>query len=181
MTKRRTPRTTTSSTPTTTTRTTTNEELAAFGKRLEELVDYYLEQGCPCRFPRFRAHQSRDTREVGAPGWSTWEQQGLMQVFDRRVPLINREGHNLGHTGECSICGARVKRWGEERFRDAWLEHMEITPKLPDLGAGVHGPIPRANDLYAVGPIEREGTNLAVIHYPKIPADDWFAYMRELK
>jgi hypothetical protein len=179
MTKRRTPPTTTSSTAK---RTTTTEKLAAFADVMTALMDHYMAHGCPCRFPRFRAHQQRDTAEIGAPGWTTWEQQGLMSLFDQRVPLNNKNTEPLGHTGECALCGASIKRWGEEKFRDAWLEHMRIVPKpgVADIGAGVHAPVPRANQFFYAGPANRDTAHLVDIHYPKVSEEDWFEYMKAL-
>lgn len=105
-----------------------------------------------------------------------------MGLFDQRVPLINKTSENLGHTGQCAICGAAIQRWGEERFRDAWLEHMRITPRagVPELGPGVQAPVPRANDFYAIGPANRDTAHLVDIHWPRVSDDDWFEYMSAL-
>lgn len=151
--------------------------------QMQALYAHYLAHGCPCRFPRFRAAASRDTAELGAPGFTTFEQQALVTLFDDKVGLRDRTNREAGHTGHCVACGSLVRRWGEERFRGAFLEHLVIEPAegLVDVGAPLHGPVPHAWPFYFVGPEDHgNGRPLVEAAYPGLALEDWFAWMREL-
>jgi hypothetical protein len=159
------------------------DDTEAFAPKLEVLFDHFFEHGCPCRFPRFRATVLRDTREVGAPDYTTWEQQALVALFDRRVPLLDRENRPVGHEGRCASCGSHVERWGVESFRDAWIEYLRITPAagVPDTGAELHTPVPHCWPFFRAGPPDRSLGHIVDLHYPKVSQDDWLAWIRELR
>lgn len=187
MTKRRTRPTTTSSTPRTTRtdqrRAEEQARIEAFTLSVQALFAHYGEHGCPCRFPRFRATAARDTKEVTAPGFTTFEHQAVVTLFDEKVPLRDRVGFSGGHEGHCVACGSHVRRWGDELFRGAFLEHLVITPAkdLVDVGAPLHGPVPHAWPFYFVGPEDHgNGRPLVEAAYPGLSLEDWFAWMREL-
>src|ERR1700678_3357078 len=78
---------------------------------LEELMTEWMrDNGCPCRFPRFRATVERETDIFGA-SMSTWEQQFLMTLFDRIVKLIEPKSTKGESRGKCARCGATIRRW----------------------------------------------------------------------
>lgn len=187
MTKRRTRRTTTGSTPRTTRtdqrKAEEQQRVEAFSGAMQELYAHYLAHGCPCRFPRFRAMAARDTKEVSAPGFTTFDHQALVTLFDDKVPIRERVDVSAGHLGVCVECGSTVRRWGDELFRGAFLEHLVIEPAagLVDVGAPVTGPLPHAWPFYFVGP-EDHGSGRALVEaaYPALDLDAWFAWMRAL-
>ena len=113
---------------------------------------------------------------------TTWEQQALVALFDQHVPLRDRETRFVGHEGTCALCGARVERWAETPFRDAWIEYLRITPApgVADLGAALHGPLPHCWEFFRAGPEDypNRARHLADLHYPKLSADDWLAWIR---
>jgi len=160
------------------------EEARAFQAGLDALFDYYLEHGCPCRFPRFRATVARDTREVGAAHFTTWEQQWLVNRFDARVELSDKETRPLGHRGRCARCGAEVDRWSEEPFRSAWIDYLRITaaPGTEELGAHLHTPVPYVNPFFSAAPQDhqRDLAHVVQASYPRVSAEVWLAWMREL-
>jgi hypothetical protein len=143
------------------------------------VVDSMLARGCPCRFPRFRATVERDTREVGTPGYTTWEQQLLVKLFDAKVPRRDlQKVDEWRERGVCAICGAPFDRWAEELFRDAWIEWARITPVLPDLGPTSATALPHCWPFYSAGPeSQRGGLHLVEINYPMLSPDDWLAWL----
>jgi hypothetical protein len=163
----------------------TEADTKAFAAELEALFGRLLEHGCPCRFPRFRATVSRDTREVGAPNFTTWEQQALVSMFDLRVPLRDREARPVGHDGHCALCGAAVERWGEEPFRSAWIEYLKITPApgVEDVGAEVHTAVPHCWPFFSAAPQEyqRNLEHMVALHYPRVSRQAWLDWIGELR
>jgi hypothetical protein len=149
----------------------------------DELLAFYLAHGCPCRFPRFRATCERDTAEVGAPGYTTPEQQSLVLGFEAKVPVAGRQRTRRGHQGTCTVCGAKIERWTEEHFRDVYFDYMRVTPAkgVPDVGEALHAPLPHCGPFFGAAPANRNAAHLLEISYPKIPLEDWFAWMRELR
>jgi hypothetical protein len=150
-----------------------------FKEKLAHVVDSMLARGCPCRFPRFRATCARDTSEVGARGYMTWEQGLLIQRFEQTVPNggIGPAG-TWSTRGHCAICGAQFVRTSEEVFRDAWLDRLEITPALPDIGEPVHTALPRCGKFYSIGPEQHhDAKHLVDIQYPLVSQDDWLAWL----
>lgn len=150
---------------------------------IEMLFDYYFENGCPCRFPRFRATVARDFQEIGAREWTVSELPMLLQVFDRRLTLRDVIREPYSTTGYCERCGAHVRRFGVPIFHDSFIERALIVPgPAADLGAAVHGPVPICGPVFHAGPgsvprHERERIEQA---FPKLSVHDWLVYMREL-
>jgi hypothetical protein len=155
----------------------------AFSAAIPGLMAFFLGHGCPCRFPRFRATCERDTAEVGVPGYTTSEQQSLVTSFDTVVPLVQKLRTRRGYAGKCAICGARVERWSEEHFRDVYFEYMSITRAkgIADVGEPLHAPVPRCWAFFGARPANRNEEQMLASSYPKIPVDDWFAWIRELR
>ena len=157
-------------------------EARAFQQELDGLFDHWLEHGCACRFPRVRATAGLETAEVGAPHFTTSEQQWLVHAFDRRIELRDRENHAVGHRGRCSICGAGVERWAVEPFKSAWIDYLRITPAagIEDIGAPVQTPVPHCSEFFSAAPRDRDLEHLVRLAYPKVPRAVWLAWMREL-
>lgn len=155
------------------------QELADFPAKMSSLYDFYAEHGCPCRFPRFRAVAARDTREVGAPGYSTLDQQALVTLFDVKVPLRDRVNVVDGHRASCAVCGSAIFRFGVEYFKNAFIEYLRVDkhPSVGDVGAGVAGPLPRCWPFFHLGP-DTSDRALVEASYPRLSIDDWFAWMR---
>jgi hypothetical protein len=156
-------------------------DLAEVSARLAGLLEHYLAHGCPCLFPRFRAHQERDGAIVGAPGWTTYEQQHLIALFDRSVPLKPIRG--AVSAASCANCGARVERWAHEPVRDCAIEYIRFRPRpgSRDVGAPLELPVPRLLDFYAVGPTSAGAAAAVTMQWPRRAPDDWFAWMRALR
>jgi len=153
------------------------------GNDFESLFDYYLAHGCPCRFPRFRATVGRDMKEIGAGNWDISEIAALLQIFDRRVPLVKETETDYSVKGRCRICNAQVHRWGAPVFRDSFIERARITRgELPDVGADADGPVPVCSSVYQAAPgnllrVERERIENA---FPRLSPPLWMAYMKAL-
>jgi len=152
-----------------------------FPQQVALVLDTMLASGCPCRYSRFRASCERDSKEVGAPGYTTWEQTLLVRLFEDKVPRrdIRVLGHNI-ESGVCRVCGASYLRTSVEYFRDAWIEKLEIKPVLPDLGAPLHSSVPHCCPFYAAGPHGRKDElHLLNLHYPQLPEHDWLEWLSE--
>jgi hypothetical protein len=156
-------------------------DLAALHARVEALFDRYLALGCPCRFPRFRALVEEQFAPAIGPPLLAQDQQALIYVFDRRVPLTDQEKQPVGHRGRCEKCGARVERWFVEHFKGAWIEYLTIVPApgAIDIGAPVDTPIPHCGPLFAAGPADGRDRSHSAIErdHPRVPVDDWFAWL----
>jgi hypothetical protein len=149
----------------------------------EPLFDHYLAHGCPCRFPRFRAAVARDMKEIGAPDWDVGEVPRMLAIFDRRVPLLEESQEAYSMRGSCTLCGAKVFRWGAPIFRDSFIERARITPgALPDVGAPVTGPVPVCGNIYhaAPGNVTRSERERIQSSLPRLSPELWFAYMKAL-
>ena len=86
-------------------------------KLLAQVIASMLERGCPCRYPRFRASCERASKDLGALGYTTWEQTLLVTLFESKVPRrgIKHDGPNK-ETGFCGVCGAAYVRTSQEYF-----------------------------------------------------------------
>jgi hypothetical protein len=156
---------------------------------LAQLIVGYLEVGCPCRFPRFRAVVARDTSRVAGGSFTSAEQTGLIEAFEQRVPLVDR-GPLEGSGGpaqagmyqaKCRVCGSRVARSSNELAPGGWVDYLSIraAPDAADLGAPVeHGRVYRPCPLVAAGP-GMTGMQRAAEAFPMIGRDEWLAWMRE--
>ncbi len=150
---------------------------------IRALFDHYLAQGCPCRFPRFRATVARDMKEVGASLWTVSDIGQLLAAFDERVPLVVEKREDFMTRGHCSICSARVIRSWAPVFRDSFLERAEISPgHLPDLGAEVLGVVPVCGPIFPAAPVNVTKAERARIEdaYPRLAPRDWLAYVAAL-
>jgi hypothetical protein len=150
---------------------------------LEELFDLYFGHGCPCRFPRFRAMAALDLKEVGAWDWGVSDVGDLLEVFDRRVRVLENTREDFAMRGQCELCGATVVRFGIPVFRDSFLERAHITPgALPDVGAAADWPLPICGHVFHAGPgnVTRNEKERIQSAYPRLQPRDWLAYMAEL-
>lgn len=150
---------------------------------LEALFDRYFAHGCPCRFPRFRATVARDLNEIGASDWSVSDADDLLEVFDRRVRLVEKSRADFATRGRCEVCGAEVIRSSAPIFRDSSLERAYITPAaLPDVGAAASWPVPICGHVFQAGPgnVTRDEKERIQRAYPRLNSPDWLAYMGEL-
>jgi hypothetical protein len=158
---------------------------------LVRLVEYYLEMGCPCRFPRFRAVVSRDTSRIAGGSFTSAEQVGLIGVFEQRVPLGDRaplEGwggpaQDGMYQAHCTICGSLVARSSNECAPGGWVDYLSISlaPAVTDLGASfAKGRLHRPSAWVAAGP-GMAGIQRASEAFPFMEAEAWFVWMRELR
>lgn len=150
---------------------------------LAALFDLYLAQGCPCRFPRFRATVSRDMSEVGAREWDISDIRRLLELFDQRVPLTLSKRDAYSTHGQCARCGAEVHRYGMPIFRDSFIERARITPgTLPDVGAPVDGPVPICGIVFQAAPGNATRTEAERIEaaLPRLSPRLWLDYMSAL-
>ncbi len=150
---------------------------------LEGLFDLYLTQGCPCRFPRFRATVSRDMSEVGAREWDVSDIRRLLEPFDQRAPLTASKRDAYSTRGQCGRCGAEVHRYGVPIFRDSFIERARIAPgALPDLGAPVDGAVPICGIVFQVAPsnVTRNEAERIEAAFPRLSPPLWLAYMGAL-
>jgi hypothetical protein len=149
--------------------------IAAFEQLME---DWLQDNGCPCRFPRFRATVERETDIFGA-SMGTWEQQTLIRLIDRRLRLVGSQWVREGREGECPRCGAVIRRWEVEERRDQVMDHMRVVPRagVEDLGAPVDGALPRCSRFF--GTNDKRALRDAEVQYPVLPLADWIAWMSE--
>ncbi len=158
--------------------------------RLDDLIDFYLSVGCPCRFPRFRANVKRDTLGASGASFTSEDQRGLVRAFDRKAPVVEKrpveqhaevsEGMWLG---TCGICHADLRRVYDEFSPGGTIDCLVIRP-LPtstDLGAGIEGGrLYRCRPLVSPGP-PMQGLAKAATQYPFMEEEGWLAWMRELR
>lgn len=150
---------------------------------IEGLFDHYLAHGCPCRFPRFRATVSRDLSEIGAREWGVSDVSDLLDVFDRRVGLLDTKQEDFALRGFCEKCGAEVIRSWAPIFRDSFLSAAHISPgRLPDLGAEIGPVLPVCGVIFQAGPgnATRDEKERIQRSFPRLKPADWIAYMGEL-
>ncbi|MGD0674446.1 MAG: hypothetical protein ABSC94_03460 [Polyangiaceae bacterium] len=152
---------------------------------VDGLMDYFLAHGCPCRFPRFRALCERDTAAVGAPGYTSTEQQSLVLAFDRAAPLVERRPlpGKPGYRAKCARCGAGIERLSVEHFRDMWIEYLRVRPAktVVDVGEPLHAPVPHCLPFYHAGATNPSEEQMLALSYPFLPVNDWLAWIRELR
>jgi hypothetical protein len=149
--------------------------IAAFERLMEDLLQ---DNGCPCRFPRFRATVERETDIFGA-SMGTWEQQTLIRLVDRRLRLVRSQWVREGREGQCPRCGAAIRRWEVEKRRDQVMDHMRVVPPegVEDLGAPVDGVLPRCSRFF--GTNDKRALRDAEVQYPVLSLADWIAWMIE--
>ncbi len=141
---------------------------------LERAMKFFLEKGCPCRFPRFVALVARDVRDLGILGFASPEQQSLIALFDKLVPV--KDEH-------CTICTSKIQRSSEEVFNTSWIERLIITKpeNVNDLGEPLHAPIPRCRDFFQAAPGAFESDRLTLHQaYPRVSEDDFYAWLTAL-
>lgn len=151
---------------------------------LERLFDLYIANGCPCRFPRFRAAVGRNLHEeLGDRDWNVSDAGWLLAVFDVRVPLIDETTEDFARRGRCKFCGAEVVRSWAPVFRDSFLERAHIDPgTLPDVGAPVDSILPICGRIFRAGPgnVTRDEHERIQGTFPRLKPPEWIAYMGEL-
>lgn len=151
---------------------------------LDALFDLYLANGCPCRFPRFRAAVGRNLHnELGVRDWDVSDAEWLLAIFDRRVPFIEDSCEDFARRGHCKLCGAEVVRSWAPVFRDSFLERALITPgPLPDVGAPVTALMPICGRLFLAAPgnLTRDETERIQNGLPRLKPAEWIAFMGEL-
>ena len=150
---------------------------------MDALFDFYLEHGCPCRFPRFRGTVGRSFKDFAGWEFTTTDVNRLVSCFDRRVHLVETQSEDFATRGRCERCGAEVTRYGIPVYKDAFIERATITPgPMPDVGAGIHSVVPICAPLYRVGPATntRSSAGGAAGGLPQLNVEDWLEYMRAL-
>ena len=163
----------------------------AFGQEVLALVEYYLDKGCPCRFPRFRAIAKRDTSGVAGGAFRSDEQLMLIRAFEQKVPLVNKQAlegwagpmTDATYEAKCGVCDSFVARYANEFAPGAWVEMLAIRkPKgLADIGAPAEqGRVFRPRPFVPMGP-GMTGMYRAAQAYPFMEEDQWLAWMRELR
>lgn len=156
-------------------------EHSEFLLAIDLLIADYLRDGCPCRYPRFRATVARDAALIGFPSFTSPEQSRLVWLFERDVPLVDRRPTRDGDHARCGVCGTTVDIV-RIRFEDAdklRLVFGELA--LPDLGLPLAGPLPRVLDF---GPVDRTPMTSGIVAaiaaaYPRMEPEAWLAWMRE--
>ena len=159
-----------------------------FAQKLLDLVEEYLANGCPCRFPRFRAIVKRDTSGVAGGAFRSDEQLMLIRAFEQKVPLVNRKAlegwagpmNDTTYEAECGVCGSWVARYANEFASGAWVDMLAIRkPKgLADIGASAEqGRIFRPRPFVPMGP-GMTGMYRAAQAYPFMEEEAWLAWMR---
>jgi hypothetical protein len=162
---------------------------AAFVSWLDELVDYYLAHGCPCRFPRFRAVVGRSTHKVAGGSFTSEEQRRLIYRFEAKVPLVDKQPlEGWGgpverdmYQAHCEKCGSLVARSSGEFANGGWIDYLSIAPAsgVVDLGAPVKDRLYRPCPWIAPGP-GMAGIAGASEAFPLMPEDQWLEWMRAL-
>ena len=146
---------------------------------VDELLDYYLALGCPCRFPRFRK-----IIELRLPyGFASGDMEELLLSMDEKVPILDKHDDRVTWTGRCAKCGSEVMHRSAPVFRDSWVEtgKIEKAPEVEDLGAAADGPIPLREPLYpAVPDVRKSEIEEVNLRYHRLPEADWFAYLSAL-
>jgi hypothetical protein len=147
------------------------EDAAELRNRIDEAVGKMLQDGCPCRFPRFRAMVARDTQQAGFACFTSEEQPMLIDAYVRAVPLVN---------GRCVRCGALAVRWAWEFGKTAFVEYMRFEDStLSDLGAPASSPIPRCRPFYATGFATKAQRKKVERFYPRLTETDWLSWLLE--
>jgi hypothetical protein len=159
-----------------------------FQLRLERLLDRYLEDACPCRFPRFRAVVARVTRGAGGGSFTSEDQRGLIRAFDRRAPIVDQrpmDGFNVVTTGlwigRCGRCGSTLRRSFEEGSPGGTMDLLRVflASGMVDVGCEVNnGPVYRCRPLEALG-AGMAGLGKAAQVFPLISENEWFDWMHE--
>ena len=141
------------------------------------MAEWLRDNGCPCRFPRFRATVERETDIFGA-SMGTWEQQHLMMLFDRKLKLVEIKRVAGKREGRCPRCGAAIRRWEAEPRRDQIMDHMRVVPNLgiADIGAPLDGQLPRCFSFFGVA--DAKTLRDADLQYPRLSLDAWIAWMK---
>ena len=149
-----------------------------FHAALDALYDFYLANGCPCRFPRFRALG----KQWGLPSGmlSSADRDQLVAHFERRVPLDNKRDAPAGWEAECGRCGGTV-RWGwVESSPGGSVEYLTLSPGQPDIGAKLEPPALRCRPWRMTGPGYGSVLKTAGRSYTLVEDDEWFAWLRAL-
>ena len=153
--------------------------LSGIDAALDALIDAYLADACPCRFPRFRAVVSFDSSPRFGASYTTREQRSLIAAYDARVPVEDRAAFGPspeGRQGKCAICGSRVERSSSEDGVQFLV--IRAAPGVVDVGAPVeHGQILRATDFEAVGRGSSGAGQLALVH-PCVGEAAFLSWMR---
>jgi hypothetical protein len=144
---------------------------------LDTLYEDYLARGCPCRFPRFRAV----AKQWGLPSGivSSEDRDGLVGVFEEKVPLVERRTDEGGWNATCAKCDASV-RMGRavSSHGETSADYLMITTAQPDVGARLEQPLVRCRPWRIVGPGSEGIMVEAGRKYPFVDEADWLAWMR---
>jgi hypothetical protein len=161
-----------------------NEPLAY---KVDALMSGYLSEGCPCRFPRFRASCARDTSKKAGGTFVADDQGMLIAVFEERAPLTSRValGPNDSpmpgmYAADCTVCGSRVERSSVEFGPGGWADFLVIRrgPSLTELGAPIEaGRVLRARPFRPAGP-GMEGLGKASAAFPLVYDEEWIAWLQ---
>jgi hypothetical protein len=160
-----------------------------FVRVIEDLLDFYLALGCPCRFPRFRATVARSTQKVAGGSFTSEDQRRLIYIYERKVELVGKEPlEGWGgpvekdmYQAKCGACRSRVQRSSNEFANGGWVDYLSIalTPGVMELGAFVGHPLYRARPWISPGP-GMAGIHKASEAFPLVDEEKWLLWMREL-
>jgi hypothetical protein len=163
---------------------TADERLA---QEIHRLLDGYLAEGCPCRFPRFRASCARDTSKKAGGTFVADDQRMLIGGFEQRAALTSRValGPNDSpmpgmYAADCTVCGSRVERSSVEFGPGGWADFLVIRrgPSLTELGAPIEaGRVLRARPFRPAGP-GMEGLGKASAAFPLVYDEEWIAWLQ---
>jgi hypothetical protein len=113
---------------------------------VERIINFYLSNGCPCRFPRFRAIAEFDFRTQPGLSPHTTHETDLLTTrgLDEARPVYRPAGEweDDNRPMICTACGSRAILHSTQYNINMWCVFLAIQPKLPDLGGPALSPLP---------------------------------------
>ncbi len=150
-----------------------HEELV---RAVERLYDSYLDGGCPCRFPRFRALARQWGLTSGV--LSSEDRDRLVQRFRARVPLRDVHAAPAGWRATCECCEAAVEFGSVESSPGGTVEYISLDTHAADLGAPLVQPLFRCRPWRATGPGYGEFVQRAGRIYVFVEIEAWVEWLR---
>lgn len=135
-------------------------EIPALQKAIEGVYEFYLSNGCPCRFPRFRKLVAFNSEDFGIVPTASLESHLLLDLALRGSQKIYRAtsepSSDQGESTwmhECSRCGARIAEHYAEYSINMFREYIAFVElKALDIGAPVILPLPVINGFFGFEP-----------------------------
>jgi hypothetical protein len=122
----------------------TEEFVEIFDAGMLRIIDFYLEHGCPCRFPRFRSVVGFNFEDHGIAPHALHETQTLIAICTRHEKgMYTQEGNpeeEIRYT--CSVCGAAILEEYDEYSISMWRSFLRIETVQHDLGPAPLKPEP---------------------------------------